>query len=203
MQFTVNIHTGKDTLQMKAREGTNLLQFLRDNSIEISTPCGGKGTCGKCRVLVQGLQGMPSDKEKELLGDKALEKGYRLACYNNITSDIDIYIDDEKKEASIVTSGRERQINLLPVVSKKYIELPRPDIHDQVSDIERVKYHHNKAGAIDCIDLIRMLPDTLHQSFYPCSNCSFSILKLPYILLGYHNIGINSAFFTTCKQKSF
>lgn len=164
MQFTVNIHTGKDTLQMKAKEGTNLLQFLRDNSIEISTPCGGKGTCGKCRVLVQGLQGIPSDKERELLGNRALEKGYRLACYNNITSDIDIYIDNEKREAFIVTSGREREINFLPVVSKKYIELTRPDIHDQVSDIERVKYYHNKAGTFDCIDLIRTLPNTLRAA---------------------------------------
>jgi len=36
------------------REGESLLDVLRNNNIEIYSPCGGNGTCGKCRVLVRG-----------------------------------------------------------------------------------------------------------------------------------------------------
>ena len=35
---------------LKAERGENLLDILRRHGVEIFAPCGGKGTCGKCRV---------------------------------------------------------------------------------------------------------------------------------------------------------
>ena len=32
----------------------NILEYLRRNNVNISAPCGGNGTCGKCRVTVDG-----------------------------------------------------------------------------------------------------------------------------------------------------
>ena len=34
--------------------GTNLLDVLKENGIYPDAPCGGKGTCGKCTMLVNG-----------------------------------------------------------------------------------------------------------------------------------------------------
>jgi len=39
---------GVDTI--KAEKNVSLLQGLRDNEHEIYAPCGGKGTCEKCKV---------------------------------------------------------------------------------------------------------------------------------------------------------
>lgn len=36
--------------------GTKLLDALRENSIYLDAPCGGNGTCGKCKVLVDGVE---------------------------------------------------------------------------------------------------------------------------------------------------
>jgi len=40
---------------LKAETGENLLDILRFNGVEIFAPCGGKGTCGKCRVWTRNL----------------------------------------------------------------------------------------------------------------------------------------------------
>ena len=55
MDYNVRVHDGDRTWDAKVEAGTNLLDFLRQNSININTPCNGKGTCGKCKVRVQGL----------------------------------------------------------------------------------------------------------------------------------------------------
>ena len=45
------LNTGK-TLEVPA--GKNLLEALRQTELVPDAPCGGKGTCGKCKVLIDG-----------------------------------------------------------------------------------------------------------------------------------------------------
>lgn len=163
MEHTVRIHKKGKIVEVKAQEGAGLLEFLRENSVDVSSPCGGNGRCGKCRVMVDGLNEKPSAKEKDLLGDKALAKGYRLACYNKVNSDLDIYADGAMEEAKIVTAGKERAVKLEPVINKKFAKLNTPDIHDQVSDLERVLSIVKKPKAVNSIGLIRMLPDIVRE----------------------------------------
>ena len=39
-----------------AQPGTNLMELLREKNLLADAPCGGKGTCGKCKVLVDGTE---------------------------------------------------------------------------------------------------------------------------------------------------
>jgi ferredoxin len=41
---------------MEAAQGANLLEVLRAAGFGPDAPCGGKGTCGKCKVLVDGVE---------------------------------------------------------------------------------------------------------------------------------------------------
>jgi len=50
----VRIHQGNKEVGVDALGGQNLLQVIRDNGFELYAPCGGNGTCGKCRVQVKG-----------------------------------------------------------------------------------------------------------------------------------------------------
>lgn len=43
------------------------------------TPCGGKGSCGKCKMKLKGALSAPNDDEKRLLGAD-IDKGFRLVC---------------------------------------------------------------------------------------------------------------------------
>ena len=47
-RITINLNTDS-----KTTDKTTILEYCRSNGITgIETPCGGKGTCGKCKVTV-------------------------------------------------------------------------------------------------------------------------------------------------------
>ncbi|MBT3360821.1 MAG: DUF4445 domain-containing protein [Rhodospirillales bacterium] len=60
--------------------GETLLASLQRAELVPRTPCDGQGTCGHCRIAY--LEGAPpaSADERDVLGDKELRAGWRLAC---------------------------------------------------------------------------------------------------------------------------
>lgn len=52
--YCVTVHDQNTTHALPAQEGQNLLDLLRSHGFPISAPCGGKGSCGKCRVTLAG-----------------------------------------------------------------------------------------------------------------------------------------------------
>lgn len=163
MEYKVRIHKKGRVVEKQAESGTNLLKFMRKNSIDVNASCGGHGTCGKCKVKVEGLPDIKSDKEKKMLGSKSIEKGYRLACYNLIKADLDIYLDDIKQEAKIMTETKSRQIKNSPHIKKEYVVLDLPCIEDQKSDYERLLHFSGTHKAAASIEFLRDLPETIRK----------------------------------------
>ena len=91
---TVTIKSDRESKQFVVAGGGNLLTALVDNGEEISSSCGGKGTCGycKCRVTSGGGQLLPT--EEIFMSRKEREQDMRLACQVKIKEDIDIEIPD-------------------------------------------------------------------------------------------------------------
>lgn len=59
----------------------SLLQAARRLGVDLVSLCGGKGTCGRCRVqVITGDVSPPTGEEKKALYLHDLEEGYRLAC---------------------------------------------------------------------------------------------------------------------------
>lgn len=164
MEYNVRIHKGNNVSDVRAEEGIRLLDFLRGNSIKVGSPCGGSGTCGKCRIKVNGLKSEPSGKEKSLLGNRDIEMGIRLACYNRIEGDLEIFADESSEKALIVTEGVKRNIHLDPLLNKEYKVLAEPQLHDQASDLERVLSLADGAGCGIDMDMLRKLPEILRSS---------------------------------------
>ena len=70
--------------------GTPLIDVLHEFGVEF--PCGGKGTCGRCKVkLLEGSLTKSAEQQQKL---KKLELGddWRLACYCNAEADITLEI---------------------------------------------------------------------------------------------------------------
>ena len=64
-----------------------LYDLITELSISIRSICGGLGTCGKCRLLIQkGKQFFiqPTSVEKKFINQEDLEFGWRLACQARI-----------------------------------------------------------------------------------------------------------------------
>lgn len=173
MRYSVRIHSNDTVKQVYADEATNILQLLRENGIDINTPCGGKGTCGKCAVKVYGLRSAPGQSEMSHLGAERLAKGYRLACLCNVDSDIDIYVDNNMEQASIVTEIKDRKISPAPIIKKQYIEMKAPSLEDQTDDAQRLKRECGADLSDVDISVMQTLPEILRGSDYKVTSVIF------------------------------
>lgn len=74
------------------KPGETLLTSLRRQGIALSAPCGGRGTCGKCRVQVQegSLPVTPADRRAFSLQE--LARGWRLACQARPAAPVRLHI---------------------------------------------------------------------------------------------------------------
>ena len=50
------VHILNSDRKLICQPGENLLQLLQKHALAPDAPCGGKGSCGKCRVTVDGKE---------------------------------------------------------------------------------------------------------------------------------------------------
>jgi Na+-transporting NADH:ubiquinone oxidoreductase subunit F len=89
----ININEGAK--EMTVDGGGNLLVTLAENKIFIPSACGGRGSCGECKVKVTNDIGPTLPTEVPWMSKKELEDNVRLSCQTKIKTDIDLEIPDE------------------------------------------------------------------------------------------------------------
>ena len=63
------------------KEKETVLDAARKAGVLVESPCGGNGTCGKCRVKVLvGEVNAITEEEKHFFTEQELQDGWRLAC---------------------------------------------------------------------------------------------------------------------------
>jgi uncharacterized 2Fe-2S/4Fe-4S cluster protein (DUF4445 family) len=80
--------------------GEALLDAARRVNVALDAPCGGNGTCGKCRIkLMSGETGAAEDDRGQIGGGPSrfitaeeYAEGYRMACSVRARSDVTVYI---------------------------------------------------------------------------------------------------------------
>ncbi|MGV8095486.1 MAG: ASKHA domain-containing protein [Mangrovibacterium sp.] len=88
-KHTIRLHPlGKE---LQVNDQTPLIDVLHEFGIEF--PCGGKGTCGKCKVrLLDGEIRMAGDHQRKIK-QLGLSDDWRLACFSQCTGDITLEIE--------------------------------------------------------------------------------------------------------------
>ncbi len=74
------------------KEPILLSELLRQDGIPLAMPCGGKGTCGKCKVKVFGETSELSEVEKRVLTKYEIDAFIRLACLTYALGDVEIVL---------------------------------------------------------------------------------------------------------------
>ena len=80
--------------EIRAQGGDYLHSILSENGIAISSSCGGKATCGYCKVQVMDGGGPMLPTEEMFMSRQEKREGMRLACQVKVKNDIDIHIPD-------------------------------------------------------------------------------------------------------------
>lgn len=97
MKHDLLIHYNSETKKVSAPDKSNLLNVLQENDIPVSAPCGGHGTCGKCRVEVTSGKRRASSYEPKDGNRWQAGNGERipvLACEFVVDGSLDVYLPD-------------------------------------------------------------------------------------------------------------
>ncbi|WP_456329686.1 ASKHA domain-containing protein [Archaeoglobus sp.] len=145
-----------------------ILEIAREANVALRSDCGGKGVCGKCRVVIVDARGEISEineVERKHLTAEEIKAGYRLACQTKILSGrATVFIPPESRmEARKVAEiAVEEEVELNPAVRKVHLKLPEPDLEDTRPDFERLK---DSLGDVEMpLNLLKKLPVLLREA---------------------------------------
>ncbi len=88
---TININ---DSDSVSVPAGKSLLSTLADRNIFLSSACGGKGSCGQCRVRVTEGGGQILPTEAVHFSRKEMKEDWRLACQVKVKEDMKILVPE-------------------------------------------------------------------------------------------------------------
>lgn len=77
-----------------AKKEVLVSDLIRESALDITLPCGGNHTCGKCKIKASGDLSEVSAAERKMLSPAELESGVRLACFAKANGPITINVDD-------------------------------------------------------------------------------------------------------------
>jgi uncharacterized 2Fe-2S/4Fe-4S cluster protein (DUF4445 family) len=129
-----------------APEGTTIFNAANWMGLAIDSTCGGRGTCGKCKVRV--LQGSAPIREadRKFIGEAQLAEGWRLSCRAVLHSDCVVDVPRLMGNPKAALLGYGHHVILNPNVAKVFLQLSEPSLEDQLSDLGRVHAALEKEG---------------------------------------------------------
>jgi len=130
-EVKVNINNGKK--EFTAKGGDSLLSTLSLAKIFIPSACGGRGTCGYCKVVVSKGGGPFLPTEEPYIDAVAKADGVRLACQVKVREDIDIQIPRELLAVKEYDCVLEKMEDLTYDVKHLKLALPQGESMDFVA----------------------------------------------------------------------
>ena len=140
---------------VSATEGESVYEALKNNGIYLVASCGGKGVCGKCRVKILGGRSRVATTGK--LRRREREEHMVLACQAfpeenlliEIPEDAKLVIGDKiavSKSKDLLAFLRSVEAAFTPPVKCIMLDLNPPSIHDNISDLERIRKALDEKG---------------------------------------------------------
>jgi len=138
MKFTVKFSPiGRRVIENRPRL---LLDMAREAGVGLKSLCGGKGKCGKCKVMVNPANEATAI-EKKLFTQDEIDEGYRLACCTTIREDTQVYVPPSSitEEQKLQIWGKEMEVKPFPPVRKFFLKLTKATLSDVTPDFQRIK----------------------------------------------------------------
>lgn len=154
------VHLGEVTItinddperSIKTAGGASLLSTLAANKIFLPSACGGKGSCGVCRVKVKSGGGTLLPTETSFINRKAAREGMRLACQVKVKENLAIEVPPEifhirqwvcrvRSNRNVATFIKELVLELpegesVPFRAGGYIQIECPPHHVRFKDFD-------------------------------------------------------------------
>lgn len=119
----VNVTFLNEDKIVQAEEGDTIEAIARREGIFLETPCGGAGSCGKCKVKVSDLESVVIMDSIKKLSKKEQEKKIVLACQTKVVKDVSVKTSPESEAnetMQILSDGKGVDVELNPLYIKQY-----------------------------------------------------------------------------------
>ena len=113
-----------DQKEIEIPAGGKLLGALADNSIFVSSACGGGGTCAQCRVVIHEGGGDILATEKSHISKRDACEGHRLSCQVAVKQDMKIEVPPEVFETKKWECTVRSNNNVATFIKELVLELP-------------------------------------------------------------------------------
>jgi uncharacterized 2Fe-2S/4Fe-4S cluster protein (DUF4445 family) len=165
-EFPVAFQPGDKQVYVLA--GTRLQEAATQADLVLDAPCGGEGTCGKCRVLVHAGAAPPTAEERKALSEEELHAGCRLACQATVNGPMSVLVPAsslvDRPYQILVHSQTAVAAEGAAAITKRYVELPPPDRGDDMPDLARLQ---RQLGPLEAdLGLVRELPCRLREAHF-------------------------------------
>ena len=75
-------------------QGNSVMNTLNENGIFLPSACGGKASCGQCKLQVTEGGGEILDSERSHFTRKEIKDNWRLGCQCKVKSDLDVKVPE-------------------------------------------------------------------------------------------------------------
>lgn len=132
-------------LELDGSPGTSLFSLVSTQGLALRTDCGGKGLCGKCKVIVQPPRNLSpvTEAERKALSTGDLAAGFRLACQALATGKVGVSVPEDSRETREVI-GKDDLTGSFPVdpMVRRLLVAPRlesnADGRDLVTELRTI-----------------------------------------------------------------
>lgn len=140
-----------DDKSLSVEQGSSLLSTLAEQGVHLASACGGKGSCGQCRVQVMEGGGEVLDTERPHFTRKEIKNHWRLGCQLKVRGPLKIKVPESilgvKEWECTVISNK----NVSSFIKEFIVALPQGEHMDFVPG----SYAQILIPAYDCIDYDR------------------------------------------------
>lgn len=146
--------------------GATLLDAAVAAHVAIDAPCGDRGICGKCRVMLVSETPQtssiapPTIQERVLIDEEELSLGWRLACQARVAGEVTVRVPDRALQPAVVPLS---EVEPRPVVRKIHVRVDAPTVEDPASDLSRLRRAlGDQVAAVNvAIPAVRQLPSLI------------------------------------------
>ena len=144
-KVTITINGDK---QLNVDQGSSIMATLNENGIYLPSACGGKASCGQCKLQVLSGGGEILDSERTHFTRKQIKENWRLGCQCKVKGDMSVKVPESvmgvKEWECTVLSNK----NVSSFIKEFKVALPPGEHMDFVPG----SYAQIKIPAYDCID---------------------------------------------------
>ena len=164
--------------------GTTVFSAAHWIGLPIDSTCGGRGTCGKCKVRVLDSPTEVTTADHRQLRAEEIEQGWRLSCQARIYEDMRCEVPQLLRVPKAATMGLGRLVILDANVRKIYLELEAPTLEDQRADVVRLRDALTIEGhdMVAEVPVLRSLPTILREADF----------KITAVLAGEHLVAVEA-----------